>query len=108
MESDADAEAETAPADIQELFDMADDIPKNKAIIRFADGTYSDQIGPSKLEEAMKEAESADAVILNGPVTGKVLNYINQSSATTVIGTKEGKDFESPEGVNIWLVDIHR
>lgn len=108
MESDIGEEAETAPADIQELFDMTDDIPKNKAIIRFADGTYSEQIGPSKLEEAMKEAESADAVILNGPVTGKVLNYINQSTATTVIGTKQGKDFESPEGVKIWLSEVHR
>ncbi len=108
MESDIGMEAENAPADIQELFDMTDDIPKNKAIIRFADGTYSEQIGPSKLEEAMKEAESADAVILNGPVTGKVLNYINQSTATTVIGTKQGKDFESLEGVKIWLSEVHR
>ena len=56
----------------------------------------------------MMEAESADAVILNGPVTGKVLNYINQSSATTVIGTKQGKDFESPEGVKVWLAEVHR
>ena len=101
-------EAETAPADIQELFDMADDIGKNKAIIRFADGTYSEQIGPSKLEAAMSESEAAEAVIFNGPVTGKVLDYINQSTASTLIGTKEGKDFKTPEGVKIWLSEVHR
>jgi DNA primase len=101
-------EVEPAPADIQELFDMADDIGKNKAIIRFADGTYSEQIGPSKLEAAMSESESAEAVIFNGPVTGKVLDYIHQSTASTLIGTKEGKDFKAPEGVKIWLSEVHR
>ena len=49
----ASEEVELAPADIQELFDMAEDIGKNKAVIRFADGTFSEQIGPSKLESAM-------------------------------------------------------
>jgi len=104
----APEEAEPAPAEIQELFDMADDIGKNKAIIRFADGTYSEQIGPSKLEAAMGDSEAAEAVIFNGPVTGKVLDYINQSTASTLIGTKEGKDFKTPEGVKIWLSEIHR
>lgn len=101
-------EVELAPADIQELFDMAEDLGKNKAVIRFADGTYSEQIGPSKLEAAMTESEAAEAVIFNGPVTGKVLDYINQSNASTLIGTKEGKDFKAPEGVKIWLSEVHR
>jgi DNA primase len=101
-------EVELAPADIQELFDMAEDIGKNKAVIRFADGTFSEQIGPSKLESAMTESEEAETVIFNGPVTGKVLDYINQSTASTLIGTKEGKDFKAPEGVKIWLSEVHR
>ena len=101
-------EVELAPADIQELFDMAEDIGKNKAVIRFADCTFSEQIGPSKLESAMTESEEAETVIFNGPVTGKVLDYINQSTASTLIGTKECKDFKAPEGVKIWLSEVHR
>lgn len=100
--------AEPAPADIQELFDKVDDMGKNKAVIRFADGTYSDEIGPSKLEKAMSEAETAETVILNGPVTEKVLNYVHQSSATTVIGTKEGKGYEAPGDLTVWFADVHR
>ena len=100
--------AEPAPADIQELFDKVDDMGKNKAVIRFADGTYSDEIGPSKLEKAMSEVETAETVILNGPVTEKVLNYVHQSSAKTVIGTKEGKGYEAPGDLTVWFADVHR
>jgi DNA primase len=101
-------EPESAPADIQELFDMVDDIGKNKALIRFADGSFSEEIGPSKLEKAMSESDDVEAVILNGPVTDKVLDYVGQSGATTVVGTKEGKGFATPEGVDVWFAEVHR
>lgn len=101
-------EVESAPADVQELFDMVDEMGKNKAIIRFADGSYSDEIGPSKLEAAMSESEGVEALILNGAVTEKVLTYVNQSEATTVVGTKEGKGYEAPEGVDVWFAEVHR
>ncbi|MCH1540798.1 MAG: DNA primase DnaG [Candidatus Poseidonia sp.] len=99
---------ESAPAEIQELFDMVDEMPKNKAVIRFADGTYSEHIGPSKLEETINAAESAEAVIFSGAVTGKVLSYVNESKASMLVGTKEGKDYEAPEGMTIWLSEVHR
>ena len=57
---------ELAPADIQELFDKVDKMGKNKAMIRFADGTFSDEIGPSKLGDALSEAEEAETVLING------------------------------------------
>jgi DNA primase len=101
-------EPESAPADIQELFDMVDDMGKNKALIRFADGSFSEEIGPSKLEKAMSESDDVEAVILNGPVTDKVLDYVGQSGATTVVGTKEGKGFAAPEGVDVWFAEVHR
>ena len=101
-------EVEAAPADIQELFDKVDEMGKNKALIRFADGSFSDEIGPSKLEKAMSESEEVEAVLLNGPVTDKVLSYVNQSDATTVVGTKEGKGFEASEGLTVWFAEIHR
>ena len=101
-------EKETAPADIQELFDKVDEMGKNKAVIRFADGTFSDEIGPSKLEAALSEAEEAEAVLINGSVTEKVLNYVNQSSANTLIGTKEGKGFEASEDLTVWFAEVHR
>ena len=47
-------------------------------------------------------------VLLNGPVTDKVLSYVNQSDATTVVGTKEGKGFEASEGLTVWFAEIHR
>ena len=101
-------EKETAPADIQELFDKVDEMGKNKAVIRFADGTFSDEIGPSKLEAALSEAEEAEAVLINGSVTEKVLNYVNQSSASTLVGTKEGKGFEASDDLAVWFAEVHR
>jgi DNA primase len=100
--------AETAPADIQELFDKVDEMGKNKAIIRFADGTFSEEIGPSKLGDALSEAEEAEAVLFNGSVSDKVMNYVNQSTATTVIGTKKGKGYESSEELTVWFAEVHR
>ena len=101
-------EPEPAPADIQELFDKVDEMGKNKAVIRFADGTFSDEIGPSKLEAALSEAEEAEAVLINGSVTEKVLNYVNQSSANTLVGTKEGKGFEESDDLTVWFAEVHR
>ena len=85
-----------------------DDMGKNKAVIRFADGSFSDEIGPSKLEKAMTESDDVEAVILNGPVTDKFLDYVGQSGATTVVGTKEGKGFAAPDGVDVWFAEVHR
>jgi len=99
---------EPAPADIQELFDRVDDMGKNKALIRFADGSFSDEIGPSKLEQAMSESDDVEVVILNGPVTDKVLDYVTKSAASVVIGTKEGKGFSAPDGIDVWFAEIHR
>ena len=101
-------EKEAAPAEIQELFDKVDEMGKNKAIIRFADGTFSDEIGPSKLEAALSESAEAETVLFNGSVTEKVLNYVNQSSANTVVGTKEGKGFEASDGLTVWFAEVHR
>ncbi len=106
-EFDAD-EPESAPADIQELFDIVDDMKKNMAMIRFADGTFSDEIGPSKLEEALQEAENAEAVLFNGLVNEKIMKYVAQSSATSVVGTKEGKDFQGSDDIDVWFAEIHR
>ena len=101
-------EAAPAPAEIQELFDKVDEMGKNKAVIRFADGTFSDEIGPSKLGAALKEAEEAETVLLNGSVTEKVLNYVNESSANTLVGTKEGKGFETSDDLTVWFAEVHR
>jgi DNA primase len=101
-------EMEAAPAEIQELFDKVDEMGKNKAVIRFADGTFSDEIGPSKLEAALGEAEEAETVLINGSVTEKVLNYVNQSTANTLVGTKEGKGFEASDDLTVWFAEVHR
>ena len=50
----------------------------------------------------------AEAVLINGSVTEKVLNYVNQSSANTLIGTKEGKGFEASEDLTVWFAEVHR
>jgi len=102
------ASGEPAPADIQELFDKVDDMGKNKALIRFADGSFSEEIGPSKLEQAMSESDDVEVVILNGAVTDKVLDYVTKSAASVVVGTKEGKGFASPDGIDVWFAEIHR
>ena len=101
-------EKEAAPDEIQELFDKVDEMGKNKAVIRFADGTFSDEIGPSKLEAALSASEEAETVLFNGSVTEKVLNYVNQSSANTVVGTKEGKGYEASDDLTVWFAEVHR
>lgn len=100
--------SETAPADIQELFDVIEEMGTNKAKIRFADGTYSDEIGPSKLEKAMQEADEAETVLFNGAVTGKVQSYVGQSAAKVIVGTKQGKDFGPVDDQTVWLSEVHR
>ena len=100
-------EKESAPADIQELFDKVDEMGKNKAVIRFADGR-SLRKSASKLADALNEAEEAEAVLFNGSVTEKVLSYVNQSSANTLVGTKEGKGFEASEDLTVWFAEVHR
>jgi len=77
-------------------------------LIRFADGSFSEEIGPSKLEQAMSESDNVEVVILNGAVTDKVLDYVTKSTASVVVGTKEGKGFASPDGIDVWLAEIHR
>jgi len=100
--------SETAPADIQELFDVIEEMGTNKAKIRFADGTYSDEIGPSKLEKAMQEADEAETVLFNGAVTGKVQSYVGQSTAKVIVGIKQGKDFGPVDDQTVWLSEVHR
>ena len=46
--------------------------------------------------------------VVDGSVTEKVLNYVNQSSANTLIGTKEGKGFEASEDLTVWFAEVHR
>jgi siroheme synthase len=60
------------------------------------------------LEAALSEAEEAEAVLINGSVTEKVLNYVNQSSASTLVGTKEGKGFEASDDLAVWFAEVHR
>ena len=47
-------------------------------------------------------------MLINGSVSEKVMNYVNQSSASTVVGTKEGKGFEASEELTVWFADVHR
>ena len=56
----------------------------------------------------MSESEEAETVLFNGSVTEKVLNYVTQSSANTVVGTKEGKGFEASEDLTVWFAEVHR
>jgi len=101
-------EQEMAPADIQELFDRTDDMEKNHALIMFSDGSFSESIGPSKLEKAMKEAEDVDTVIFNGPISDKTLQYLMVAMPSTIVGSSEGKGYEAPDEVDVWLADLHR
>ena len=101
-------EQEMAPADIQELFDRTDDMEKNHALIMFSDGSFSETIGPSKLEKAMKEAEDVDTVIFNGPISDKTLQYLMVAMPSTIVGSSEGKGYEAPDEVDVWLADLHR
>ena len=56
----------------------------------------------------MSESEEAETVLFNGSVTEKVLNYVNQSSANTVVGTKEGKGYEASDDLTVWFAEVHR
>ena len=102
-------QSEQAPADIQELFDKLDEMKKNTAMFLFKDGSFSeDVISASKLSDSIKEAENVEAIILNGSITGTILSKIEGSEISTLIGTKEGKDFAQNEELSVWFSSIHR
>jgi DNA primase len=106
---DDEFESSEAPPEIQELFDKLDEIGKNKAVFLYKDGSYSDEeISASKLSESIEEAEDVEAIIINTPITGSVLEKLKDSSIQTLVGTKEGKDFTDDSDVKIWLSEVHR
>jgi len=108
-ELDDTFEASEAPPEIQELFDKLDEIGKNKALFLFKDGSYSDEeISASKLSDSIQEAEDVEAIIINTPITGTVLEKLKDSSIPTLVGTKEGKDFKTQDDLQIWLSSVHR
>ncbi|MDA0715241.1 MAG: DNA primase DnaG [archaeon] len=106
---DDEFDSSEAPPEIQELFDKLDEIGKNKAVFLYKDGSYSDEeISASKLSESIEEAEDVEAIIINTPITGSVLEKLKDSSIQTLVGTKEGKDFTNDGDVKIWLSEVHR
>jgi DNA primase len=106
---DDEFESSEAPPEIQELFDKLDEIGKNKAVFLYKDGSYSDEeISASKLSESIEEAEDVEAIIINTPITGSVLEKLKDSTIQTLVGTKEGKDFTDDGDVKIWLSEVHR
>ncbi|MEK9730793.1 MAG: DNA primase DnaG [Candidatus Poseidoniales archaeon] len=106
---DDEFESSEAPPEIQELFDKLDEIGKNKAVFLYKDGSFSDEeISASKLSESIEEAEDVEAIIINTPITGSVLEKLKDSTIQTLVGTKEGKDFTDDGDVKIWLSEVHR
>ena len=100
-------ESAEAPAEVHEYFDHIAELKKNNAVFVNVDGTISDSVGPAKLASAAEEADGAVAIIINGPVTDRVLDVASGAAIEMVVGTKEGKGFQARDDVKAWLKDNH-
>ena len=100
-------EPETAPAEVQEYFDHLEELKANNAIFINADGSVSEAASASKVASAASSADGALAMVINGPVTDRILDIASEASIETVVGTKEGKGFETRDDVKAWLAEKH-
>ncbi len=103
--AEAEEEPDEAPAEVHEYFDHIADLKANNAVFVKVDGTVSDAVGPSKLAAAAEEADDAVAIVFNGAVSDRILDIASEASIETVIGTKEGKGFETRDDVKTWLTE---
>ena len=102
-----DMEPEEAPAEVHEYFDHIAELKTNNAVFVNVDGTVSDAVTPTKLAAAAEEADGAVAIVLNGPVSDRILDIASEAAIETVVGTKEGKGFSVRDDVKAWLKENH-
>ena len=102
-----DMETEEAPAEVHEYFDHIAELKTNNAVFVNVDGTVSDAVTPTKLAAAAEEADGAVAIVLNGPVSDRILDIASEAAIETVVGTKEGKGFSVRDDVKAWLKEKH-
>ena len=102
-----DMETEEAPAEVHEYFDHIAELKTNNAVFVNVDGTVSDAVTPTKLAAAAEEADGAVAIVLNGPVSDRILDIASEAAIETVVGTKEGKGFSVRDDVKAWLKENH-
>ena len=107
IEEMGNKEPETAPAEVQEYFDHLEELKANNAIFINADGSVSEAASASKVASAASSTDGALAMVINGPVTDRILDIASEASIETVVGTKEGKGFETRDDVKAWLAEKH-
>ena len=85
------SEALETPDEVKAWAGMIDGLKQNQAVIIQEDGSGSDPIGASKLQETLAESSNPQGLVFAGKVTGKIFDYASGAGIENVLGTSVGK-----------------
>jgi DNA primase len=85
------SEALETPDEVKAWAGMLDGLKQNQAVIIQEDGSGSDPIGASKLQETLAESSNPQGLVFAGKVTGKIFDYASGAGIENVLGTSVGK-----------------
>ena len=78
------------PDDIREWSAHMGDLKKNHGILILDDGTASEQIAASKLEEFATEVEGAKCLIVNAKISARMITIAEVGAIPSVLGSASG------------------
>jgi DNA primase len=85
------SEALETPDEVKAWAGKLDGLKQNQAVIIHEDGSGSDPIGASKLQETLAESSNPQGLVFAGKVTGKIFDYASGAGIENVLGTSVGK-----------------
>ena len=81
-----------APDEVKGWADKMDGLKTNNAIIILEDGSASEPVGASKLQDALAQAEGAQGLGFAGKVTDRIFDLASGAGIGNVLGKNVGKD----------------
>ncbi len=80
-----------APDEVKAWAEMLDGLKRNQAIIVLEDGSGTEPVGASSLEEALADAEGAQGLVFSGPVNDRIFDLASGAGINNVLGKSVGK-----------------
>ena len=80
-----------APEEVKSWAEMLDGLKRNQAIIVLEDGSGTEPVGASSLEEALADAQGAQGLVFAGPVNDRIFELASGAGISNVLGKSVGK-----------------
>tara|TARA_Y100001970_G_scaffold212330_1_gene259308 strand:+ start:18823 stop:19989 length:1167 start_codon:yes stop_codon:yes gene_type:complete len=80
-----------APEEVKSWAEMLDGLKRNQAIIVLEDGSGTEPVGASSLEEALADAQGAQGLVFAGPVSDRIFELASGAGISNVLGKSVGK-----------------